>query len=91
MARGWGQLRLAVHHAVLGRTQVQPMGTRMASVWKVKAPGVGVPVASREQGWRRSTNRLWCSGTELSAAVSRPVLALMQPLHRHSATASFCG
>lgn len=70
---------------------MQPTGTWMNSVWKVKAPGVGTPAASREQGRRRSTRRLWTSGTELSAAVSRPVLALMQPRHRHSAKASFWG
>lgn len=63
----------------------------MNSAWKEKAPGVGSPVASREQGWRRSTSSVCCSGTELSAAVSRPVLALMQPRHRHWAKASFCG
>lgn len=73
----------------LGRTQVQPMGTRMNSAWKEKAPGVGSPVVSLEQGRRRSTSRLCSSGTELRAAVSRPVLALIQPLHRHSAKASF--
>lgn len=70
---------------------MQPTGTRMNSAWKAKAPGVGTPVVSREQGRRRSTRRLWTSGTELSAAVSRPVLALIQPRHRHSAKASFCG
>ena len=83
--------KAAGHCADLGRTQVQPTGTRMNSVWKEKAPGVGSPVASREQGRRRRTSRLCSSGTELSAAVSRPVLALTQPLHRHWATASFCG
>lgn len=79
------------HYVDLGRTQVQPTGTRMNSVWKVKDPGVGSAVPSREQGCRRSTSRLCNSCTEFRAAVSRPVLALMQPRHKHSATANFCG
>lgn len=63
----------------------------MNSVWKAKDPGVGSEAPSCEQGCRRSTSRLCSSCTEFRAAVSRPVLALMQPRHKHSATASFCG